>query len=121
MMDGTPLYDIKPYAPFADSIPDAKRGFTEMQWKKGEDRFLEVEIPDECLAAFPENKTGTLRELLAVDPRPPYQDDPERVYGMTFSGYNIKFKVDGGTAVVTEIRKEQDRQTVASGNDGNNE
>ena len=103
MMDGTPLYDIKPYIPYSDSIPDAAPGYTAGSWKSGGQEKLDVKIPAELAAALPEGKEDLVRELLAADPRPPYQDDPELIYGMTFAGVNIKFIVKNRCAVVTAV------------------
>lgn len=105
MKDGTPLYDIKPYVPYADCIADAGKGFTEAAWKNGEDKLAEVEIPAGIAGGFSAEKLETLKELLAADPRPSYQTDPERIYGLAFSGYNIKFYVKENRAVVTGIEK----------------
>ncbi len=82
MMDGTPIYDIKPYLPHIDSIPDAEAGFA------GETRGqkLSVAIPDELLTRIPKDLRETVRGILAEDPRPGYHDDPDRVYGFSFSG-----------------------------------
>lgn len=89
MMDGTPVFDIKPYVPFADSHPEAKGGFTDQTKEYG----LAVEIPEELLGILPEEKRDPLRAVLAQDPRPSYQEDPDRVYGMEFAGYEVKFTV----------------------------
>lgn len=99
LMDGTPIYDIKPYLPYADSYPKAAGGFTELL----ELSPLQVEIPEHLLSEFPEEKMEVLRQVLAQDPRPSYQNAPERVYGFSFAGYEIHFQVDGGRAVVREI------------------
>lgn len=99
LMNGTPIYDIKPYLPYADSIPDAVGGFTEAL----EERRLEVDFPDGLLNAVAEEKRDSLVAVLAADPRPSYQNDPERVYGMSFAEYEVKFKVDGKSLRVTEV------------------
>ena len=98
MVDGTPIYDIKPYIPYADSIPDAVSGFA-----PDEGRFLSVEIPPELEALIPSEKQTGLRAVLACDPRPRYQEDPERVYGMGFAGLEIRFRIQNGTVRVVEI------------------
>lgn len=99
LMDGTPIVDIKPYLPYTDSIADATSGFA-----IGEpERSLHVEITVEQLSAFPQAKREALVDLLAQDPRPHYQDDPERTYGFTFAGKEIKFKVCGDTLTVIQI------------------
>jgi len=99
LMDGTPIVDIKPYLPYADSVPDARGGFAD---ERKDDR-LQVEIPPEILAKVPAGKQEALKELLAQDPRPHYHDDPERVYGLSFAGMNVKFKVEGETLTVTAV------------------
>lgn len=100
LMDGTPIFDIKPYLPYADCRPEATGGFAPTP-----DDVLEVSIPDELLVRMPENKRAALVNVLAQDPRPSYQNDPERVYGFSFAGYEIKFTCDGGTVFVTDILK----------------
>ena len=98
LMDGTPIYDIKPYIPYADSVPDAASGFA-----PDEGRVLDVDFPDSLLAAVPAEKRAGLLSVLAHDPRPRYQDDPDRVYGMAFAGLDIRFRVNGGTLQVTGV------------------
>lgn len=100
LLDGTPIFDIKPYLAYADSQPDAVGGFTQT----GKDFSLQVDIPPELLQKVSENKRSALFGVLSQDPRPSYQDDPERIYGMYFGGYNVKFKVAGTTLTVTDIR-----------------
>jgi len=99
LMDGTPILDIKPYIPYADSHPDAVGGFASAP--AGE--TLEVIIPPEALAQIPENRQEALRGVLAQDPRPHYQNDPERIYGFGFAGLEIRFSVDGTTLTVREV------------------
>lgn len=89
LMDGTPIYDIKPYLPHVDCHPEALGGFSG-QFK---DYFLRVDCPLEYLNLFPEEKRNALLGVLAQDPRPAYQHDEDRVYGVSFSGYNVQFKV----------------------------
>lgn len=101
LMDGTPILDIKPYIPYADSHPDAIGGFASAP--AGE--TLEVMIPEELLKIVPENRREALRGVLAQDPRPHYQNDPERIYGFGFAGLEVKFSVDGTQLTVTEIQK----------------
>ena len=101
MADGTPVLDIKPYLPYADSFPDASCGFA----GAGLDHRLEVEIPPEKAAVFPPEMLGTLKDILAEDPRPAYEGDEKRVYGFGFAGYEIKFKVARGVLKVTDIIK----------------
>ena len=101
LMDGTPIYDIKPYIPYSDAHPDASGGFTDSaDWKP-----LKVLIPDTVrddleLRLGPEG-LETLVGVLAQDPRPRYQDDPERIYGMPFCGLDIRFKAEAGSLTVT--------------------
>ena len=99
LMNGTPIYDIKPYLAYCDSKPEAKGGFTETL---GE-RKLQVNISDEFLGRVPEGKRGELLGVLAGDPRPSYQDDPEREYGFRFADFEIGFTVDGKELTVTKI------------------
>ena len=99
LLDGTPIYDIKPYLPYADSIPDAVGGFTESL----EERRLEVEFPSDLLKRVNEGKREALKAVLAADPRPSYQNDPEREYGMRFAQYEVRFKVDGKTLTVISV------------------
>ena len=101
LMDVTPIYDIKPYLPFTDSHPDAKGGFADEKLSDG----LKVVFPDELLLQIPEEKRGGVKAVLSQDPRPHYQSDPDRVYGMTFAGFDIRFKVEEDTLTVTEIEK----------------
>ncbi|MCR4791115.1 MAG: tRNA (N6-threonylcarbamoyladenosine(37)-N6)-methyltransferase TrmO [Lachnospiraceae bacterium] len=93
MMDGTEVYDIKPYLPYADSYPDARGGFA--QKKENLEHRLSVTIPEEVLNGFDERQAKGLEEILSLDPRPSYQDDPERVYGLEYAGRNIRFTVSG--------------------------
>lgn len=99
LLDGTPIYDIKPYLPYVDSHPEATGGFA-LQQMSG---TLNVEFPDELLKKIREEKRKALIAVLSQDPRPQYQNDPERIYGMDFAGYNIKFRVDDKLLIVTEI------------------
>lgn len=96
LMNGTPILDIKPYLPFTDSHPDAVGGFAD---KRFEYR-LEVAFPDELLSKLPKDKHAAILEILAEDPRPAYQDDPDRVYGFPFAGHEICFTVKDGTLTV---------------------
>lgn len=99
MVDGTPLYDIKPYLPYTDSHPDALDGFAGAVY----DHALEVECPPALLALVPADRRRALLCVLAQDPRPSYQHDPARVYGFTFAGLEIKFTVCGERLVVQQI------------------
>ena len=100
LMDGTPIFDVKPYVPYADAHPDADAGFA-----PDPGATLPVEIPAALLAQIPEEKRGALRGVLANDPRPRYQRDPGRVYTMSFAGHEVSFTVDGEALTVTGIRK----------------
>ena len=99
LMDGTPIYDVKPYLPYADCKPDAVGGFAARP--KGAD--LAVDCSPALLDRVPEDKRAALLAVLAQDPRPQYQDDPERVYGMAFAGLEVRFQVAGERLTVTEI------------------
>lgn len=101
LMDGTPIYDIKPYIVYTDSHPEAVSGFAD----KPAEYLLEVDFPEELLQKVPEAQRESLIAVLAHDPRPQYQDDPERVYGMAFGNLEIKFKVNGTQLKVLEITK----------------
>jgi tRNA-Thr(GGU) m(6)t(6)A37 methyltransferase TsaA len=91
LMDGTPIYDIKPYVTYADSHPEARSGFVDhSEWQE-----LQVDIPETIGSHFSPEQLLSLKKNLALDPRPHYQDDPDRVYGMPFAEYDIRFKVDG--------------------------
>ena len=100
MVDGTPVYDIKPYLPYADSVPDASGGFA-----PDAGRTLQVRCAPELLSAVPEEKREALLSVLAHDPRPRYQNDPDRVYGMAFAGLEIRFQADDGTLTVVGVEK----------------
>ena len=102
LMDGTPIFDIKPYIPYADAHPDALSGFA-----PDAGATLEVEIPPELEEKVPEEKRTALRGVLANDPRPRYQHDPERLYGLDFAGQNIKFTVAGERLTVREVKSEE--------------
>ena len=101
LMDGTPIYDIKPYIPSADCHPDAAAGFT----AQTQFHHVEVVCPEEVWAQVPAAERDGLRGVLENDPRPSYQHDPERVYGMEFAGLEVHFKVDGDTLTVTDISR----------------
>ena len=99
LLDGTPIYDIKPYLPYADCRPEAAGGFAPRP--KGAE--LEVDCPPALLAVVPEAKRAALLAVLAQDPRPRYQNDPDRVYGMAFAGLEVKFRVAEKGLTVTDI------------------
>lgn len=99
LLDGTPIYDIKPYIPYADAIPEASGGFTD----RVDRLLLAVDCPPDLLERVPPEKREALLAVLAQDPRPQYQDDPRRVYGMAFAGLEVKFQVAGERLTVAEI------------------
>lgn len=101
LMNGTPIYDIKPYLPYADCRPEATGGFTD----RTEKRTVEVKIPEEAAKGMGKETLEALKAVLEQDPRPAYQDDPERVYAFEFGGYNIRFRVADRKLSVTEIQK----------------
>ena len=101
LMDGTPIYDIKPYLPHTDCHPDALGGFAD----QFVDYALEVVFPEEWLAMIPEDKREALCGILAQDPRPSYIDDPERVYGFNYLDMDVRFRVRDGVLTVCEIEK----------------
>lgn len=100
IMDGTPVYDIKPYLPYVDSRPDATNGFALAQ----QEGVLNVAVPEKLCEQIPPEKLPALKAVLAQDPRPQYISDPEREYTMSFAGYEISFTVDGTDLTVTKIR-----------------
>lgn len=102
LMDGTPIFDIKPYVPYADCHPEALGGFTD---RVGE-FLLTVECPKELLAKVPAESRKALLGVLSHDPRPSYQKDPTRVYGLGFGGMNVRFRVRDNVLTVCEIEKE---------------
>ena len=101
LLDGTPIYDIKPYLPYADCRPEAVGGFA----ASAPEEKLRVVIPDNVKNKIPAEKLEALTGVLSLDPRPSYQNDPERVYGLRFSDYNVRFTVDGDVLTVLEIYK----------------
>ncbi|MBR5736639.1 MAG: tRNA (N6-threonylcarbamoyladenosine(37)-N6)-methyltransferase TrmO [Bacteroidales bacterium] len=100
LADGTPIYDIKPYVAYTDSHPDARGGFVDgNEWTP-----LEVIVPQELAGRLSADDLNALKQLLACDPRPQYIDDPEREYGLTFGGRNVRFKVSDGVVYLTELK-----------------
>ncbi|MBP5714551.1 MAG: tRNA (N6-threonylcarbamoyladenosine(37)-N6)-methyltransferase TrmO [Prevotella sp.] len=100
LMDGTPIYDIKPYVTYADSHPEARSGFVdESDWQE-----LEVVIPETVSKLFSADEMASLRKILALDPRPHYQEDPERIYGMPYGGHDVRFKVNRKVLTVVECK-----------------
>ena len=98
LMDGTPIYDIKPYLPFTDSHPEAKGGFAQEQNEAIEP--LLVQLPESLEQSLSIEKLNALKGVLAADPRPHYQNDPDRIYAMEFADMEIKFRVIGHTLIV---------------------
>lgn len=101
MMDGTPIYDIKPYLPHADCRPEAVGGFADAHV----DDHVEVVFPEEHLRRVPENLRETLIGVLSQDPRPAYQKDPDRVYGFAYADMEVRFTVAGGVLTVCSVEK----------------
>ncbi len=101
LLDGTPIYDIKPYIPLTDCHPEASEGYT----RETKIHELKVEFPEELLNQYPEEKRQAVLGILAQDPRPTYFQDPERVYGVPFAGFDVKFRVDGDLLIVCGLEK----------------
>lgn len=101
LMDGTPIFDIKPYIPYGDCHPEASGGFTD----HAGDFLLTVEFPEQLLKLLPEEKHAAVIGVLSHDPRPSYQREPSRIYGLSFSGFDIRFTVDQKTLTVQSVRK----------------
>ena len=101
LLDGTPIYDIKPYLAYTDSHPDAVGGFADGVM----DYSLSVEFPEELLSRVPEATRETVVSLLEGDPRPQYQNDPERIYGMIYGELEVHFRVEDGTLYVVDVNK----------------
>lgn len=100
MVDGTPIYDIKPYVPYSDAIPEAASGFTAAPWEP-----LAVQLPPQLPAGTTPDWVVALRETLAQDPRPAYQNDPQRVYHLILKPFEVSFRVESGTCIVTEVHR----------------
>ena len=98
LVDGTPIYDIKPYIPYADSHPDACGGFAQ----QAPEKVLSVVITDSLRQKLPDTMQATLQETISLDPRPHYQDDPQRIYSMSFDRWEVKFRVADGVAVIED-------------------
>ena len=99
LMDGTPIFDIKPYIPYADAHPEAIGGFTDTAGEF----LLEVEFPADLLSLLPESKRTAAVGVLSHDPRPSYQRKPGRIYGLPFAGFDIRFTVEGDKLTVCEV------------------
>ena len=104
LMNGTPIYDIKPYLPFTDAHPDAKGGFSDDALSY----HLNVSFPEPLLSNIPEEKRRPLLEALAQDPRPAYQDQPGLPYGFPYAGFDIRFTVENDTLTVFEVTSDKD-------------
>lgn len=104
LLDGTPIFDIKPYLPYVDAHPDARGGFA----AASEDYALALDFPPALLDRVPAEKRGALQGVLANDPRPAYQQDPGREYGMSFAGLRVRFRVRDGVLTVTGVEEEND-------------
>lgn len=100
LMDGTPIFDIKPYIPYGDCHPDATGGFTD----RAKDFLLEVDFPPALLEKLPESKREAALGVLSHDPRPSYQRDSKRIYGLAFAGFDIRFQVENTTLTVLEVK-----------------
>ena len=111
LMDGTPIFDIKPYVPYADCHPQALGGFA----PAAQGPVLAVDIPPRLLERVPPDKREALAGVLAQDPRPSYQEDPERMYGMAFAGLEVRFQVAEGRLTVCAIDKQEQRETAGDG------
>ena len=101
LMDGTPIFDIKPYIPYGDCHPDATGGFTDTAGEF----LLKVDFPSDLLAKLPEDKRDAAIGVLSHDPRPSYQRKPDRIYGLTFAGFDIRFTVKEDILTVVEVFK----------------
>ena len=101
LMNGTPIFDIKPYIPYGDCHPDAIGGFTQ----NADDYLLEVNIPEDLKKGIPEDKLSALIGVLSHDPRPSYQSDPERIYGLNFANRNVRFTVKEKILTVISIER----------------
>jgi len=99
LMDGTPILDIKPYMPYSDSIPDASAGYT----KGLSDLYLEVVFPEDLQQKIPPEHREELIALLHLDPRPQYQNDPDRIYGLTYLDLDVRFRIADGVLTVCEV------------------
>ena len=99
LMDGTPIYDIKPYIPFTDCHPEASEGYT----KETKQHMLSVDFPDDLLKVYPEDQRQAVLGILAQDPRPAYVQDEERIYGITYAGCNVKFRITGNVVQVCNV------------------
>lgn len=99
LLDGTPILDIKPYLRYADCVPDASGGYSE----KFGDHLLDVQMPEQIAAVLPPEIQTAVAGILSQDPRPSYQDDPQRIYGLRYADWNIRFRIENKTVYVVEI------------------
>lgn len=105
LMNRTPVYDIKPYLPYVDSHPEARGGFSD----RVKAYHLEVDFPEYHLEKIPVSKRTGLCEILAQDPRPSYQNDPKRIYGMKYAGFDVRFQVEDRTLKVVAVEKPEEK------------
>ena len=108
LMDGTPIFDIKPYVPYSDCHSDASGGFTDTAGEF----LLKVEFPQELLLRLPDSKREATIGVLSHDPRPSYQRDPDRIYGLPFAGYDIRFTVQGDVLRVCDVVKLSEKRST---------
>jgi hypothetical protein len=108
LMDGTPIFDIKPYIPYGDCHPDATGGFTDT----ASELLLNVAFPDSLLEKLPADKRDAAKGVLSHDPRPSYQRSPERVYGLPFAGFDIRFTVKGDILQVCDVVKLSKKRSI---------
>ena len=101
LLDGTPIYEIKPYLPYTYAHPNATSGFA----LQAQEKLLQVEVPNEWLPHIPEGLRDSLLEVLAQDPRPAYQQDPQRIYGMEYAGLEVRFRVEGTRLILCEVKR----------------
>ena len=106
LMDGTPIYDIKPYIPFTDCRPEASEGYT----RDTRLHKLKVDFPEELLLKYPPKKRAAVCHVLEQDPRPGYIQDAERIYGMSFAGFDVRFRVEGDTLAVCGVEEISDKK-----------
>lgn len=99
LLDGTPILDLKPYIPYSDSFPNASGGFTDT----AKDFILRINDPDRLIQTLPADKQAALEGVLSHDPRPSYQNDSTRIYGLEFAGFNVRFQVTDDTLTILEI------------------
>ena len=113
ILDGTPIYDIKPYLPYSEAKPDAEGGFAQRVMDAGAEVVFDFDdgsgcrahtVSENCCSSIPPEDLSTIKKLLAQDPRPRYQDDPERVYSMSYKDWEIKFTAGDGVIIVKSIK-----------------